>query len=296
MDINTIKQRAKAFDYLFDAVVVTDLNGIIIDWNKGSEDLYGYTKEEAIGQPVNILHVPEDSETITAEVISTVTTSGKWTGEIRMLRKDGTIGWVESMCVPLFDSENQMVGALGINRDITERINEAERLKRLAHYDQLTELPNRYMLFDRFDHLVAQSRRNGNMFALLFVDLDNFKSINDTYGHLFGDKVLLEVASRLKASVRTSDTIARIGGDEFVLLLESIADKNAALKVVESLHKDLCRSILIDDNEMIIECSIGISIYPDDGNTTDQLLTVADNNMYKHKRIKSAGSNKNITQ
>jgi diguanylate cyclase (GGDEF)-like protein/PAS domain S-box-containing protein len=287
MDIDTIRQRAKAFDYLFDAVVVTDLNGIIIDWNMGSEELYGYTKEESIGQPVNILHVPEDSETITAQVISAVTTSGKWTGEIRMLHKNGKIGWIESMCVPLYDPENQMVGALGINRDITDRVNESERLKRLAHYDQLTELPNRYMLFDRFSHLIAQSKRNSNLFALLFIDLDNFKSINDTHGHLLGDKVLLEVASRLKASVRTSDTIARIGGDEFVLLLECISDRSAALNVVESLHKNLCRNTTIDNREISINCSIGMSIYPDDGNTIDELLTVADNNMYEYKRIKS---------
>jgi PAS domain S-box-containing protein len=115
-------------------VVVTDLQGVITDWNAGSEALYGYSKEEAIGQLVNILHVPEDTDHITSEVISAVQAFGKWTGEVRMLHKNGHIGWIESMCVPIFHSNNQMVGALGINRNITDRINETQRLEHLAHY------------------------------------------------------------------------------------------------------------------------------------------------------------------
>lgn len=101
MDLDILKQRAKAFDYLFDAVVVTDIQGIIIDWNKGSEALYGYSKEEAVGQCVSMLHVPEDIDHVTAEVIASVEKNGKWSGEVRMLHKNGDIGWIESMCVPI---------------------------------------------------------------------------------------------------------------------------------------------------------------------------------------------------
>ena len=204
MKSDILKQRAKAFDYLFDAVVVTDLQGIITDWNKGSEALYGYSKEEAIGQPVNILHMPEDTDHITSEVISAVEKFGKWTGEVRTLHKNGDIGWIESICVPIYDSNNQMIGALGINRDITVRIKETERLEHLAHYDHLTKIPNRYLLLDRLQHLIAQSERNKNTFALLYIDLDKFKTINDTKGHTFGDQVLFETALRLKQSIRNS--------------------------------------------------------------------------------------------
>lgn len=284
MELDTLAQRAKAFGYLFDAVVVTDLEGTIIDWNKGSEELYGYTKDEALGRPVNILHVPEDSDSVTSEVIEAVTTQGKWTGEIRMLHKSGNIGWIESMCVPLFDEEDRMIGALGVNRDITARREEAEQLKQLAHYDQLTKLPNRYMLFDRFRHLVEQSKRNNTMFALLFVDLDQFKSINDKNGHLFGDKILLEVASRIQSTVRASDTIARIGGDEFVLLIESIREQTSVTKVVDGLNKALSKAAFIDGVEQKLSCSIGVAVFPDDGRSTDDLLAVADKNMYKHKQ------------
>jgi len=289
MDLNILKQRAKAFDYLFDAVVVTDLQGIIIDWNKGSECLYGYSKEEAINQPVNMLHVPEDSETITTEVISAVEKYGKWSGEIRMLHKDGHTGWIESMCVPIFDENNQMLGALGVNRDITARIKETERLNFLAHYDQLTKIPNRYLFLDRITHLIAQSERNKKPFALLYIDLDKFKVINDTKGHAFGDQILVETALRLKQSIRNSDTVARIGGDEFVLLLENMSNKNKASTMAEVLIKTLNRAFVIDSEEFEVSCSIGIAMYPDEGATSDSLLAEADKAMYKAKS-KGCGS------
>lgn len=284
MNLNILEQRAKAFDYLFDAVVVTDMEGVITDWNKGSKTLYGYSKEEAIGQPVNMLHVPEDTEHITASVISAVKESGKWSGEVRMLHKDGRIGWIESMCVPIFDENEQMVGALGINRDITDRKQESEHLHYLAHYDQLTEIPNRYLLIDRIGHLISQSERNKSSFALLYIDLDKFKAINDTKGHAFGDQVLKEVALRLKETIRKSDTVARIGGDEFVLLLESTSSKKKISAIADNLIKILNNTFDINGEEFEISCSIGVAIYPEQGNSTDALLAAADTAMYKAKR------------
>ena len=283
MNLDILKQRAKAFDYLFDAVVVTDLQGTIIDWNKGSEDLYGYSKDEAIGQCVNILHVPDDSEQITLEVISTVEKVGKWSGEIRMLHKNGDIGWVESMCVPIYDSNEQMIGALGINRNITDRIKETERLEQLAHYDHLTKVPNRYLLLARLEHLISQSERSKNQFALLFVDLDDFKVINDTKGHVFGDWVLIETASRLKQAIRDSDTVARIGGDEFVLVLENISNRNDVARMIQKISKMLNDDFMIENQKVEVSCSIGVAFYPEDGTTIDKLFTTADINMYKAK-------------
>jgi len=282
-DINTLKHRAKAFDYLFDAVVVTDLQGIIIDWNSGSEKLYGYSRDEAVGQSVSILHVPDDSEHITSEVISAVEKHGKWSGEVRMLHKDGHIGWIESICIPFFDEDNQMVGALGINRDITDRKEEIERLSYLAHYDYLTNIPNRYLLLDRITHLIAQSERDKNIFALLYIDVDKFKTINDTKGHAFGDEVLKETALRLKQSIRNSDTVARIGGDEFVVLLENISNERDVSTMIEALTKSLNKTFLIDKEEINVRCSIGAALYPNEGETTDALLAAADKAMYKVK-------------
>ncbi|MFT5807907.1 MAG: diguanylate cyclase (GGDEF)-like protein/PAS domain S-box-containing protein [Moritella dasanensis] len=286
MDANTLKQMNKAFDYLFDALVVTDLQGIITDWNKGSEILYGYSKEEAIGQPVNILHVPEDSAQITSEVISAVETCGKWAGEVRMLHKNGHIGWIDSMCVPIYDSNRQIIGTLGINRDITDRINESQRLEHLAHYDQLTKIPNRYLLFSRIEHLIEQSIRNQSSFTLLYIDLDKFKLINDTKGHAFGDQVLIESSLRLKHAIRHSDTVARIGGDEFVVLLENITHTCNVSIMVETIINALNGQFVINGEKVDVSCSVGVATYPDNGTTTDALIASADKAMYnvKYKR------------
>jgi len=283
MDKNILKQRAIAFDYLFDALVVTDLQGTIIDWNKGSENLYGYSSEEAIGKDVSMLHVPEDIAHVTAEVLSDVEKFGKWSGEVRMLHKDGHIGWIESMCVPIFNDENQMTGALGINRDISERKAEAERLAHLAHYDQLTNIPNRYLLLERIAHLCAQHARNEIKFALLYIDLDKFKTINDTRGHLLGDKILTETALRLSQAIRQSDTIARIGGDEFIVILEGLHEENVITNLAKKLNHIISEDFIIDNEVFNISCSIGIAIHPNDGNNADTLLVAADKAMYKAK-------------
>lgn len=285
MNSHLLIQRAKAFDYLFDAVVVTDLEGTIVDWNNGSEIMFGYTKEEVIGKYVSMLHVPEDSERITSEVITSVEKNGKWTGEIRMLRKNGDIGWIESMCVPMFDDNNQMIGALGINRDITERVNANERLLIQAHFDNLTKIPNRYLLLDRLHHLIQQSERNKKIFALLFIDVNNLKKINDTKGHSFGDVVIKETASRLQQCIRTSDTVARIGGDEFIILLENIAEKEDVAVIMTTLNAAFKIPMMINNESHHVSCSIGVSYYPDDGTTTDALLSASDTEMYKSKKL-----------
>mgnify|MGYP000146649002 CR=1 FL=1 len=277
-------QRAQAFDYLFDAVVVTDSSGIIVDWNKGSEALYGYHEDEVLGQPVSILHVTEDLDHITTEVLAAVAERGKWTGEVRMLHKDGSIGWIESMCIPILDDEGNMSGALGINRDITDRINETERLRHLAQYDQLTGIPNRYSLLARVTHLIDQFERNNNAFTLLYIDLDKFKQINDIHGHSCGDKVLMTVTDKVSHLIRKSDMIARIGGDEFVILLESTFKASNIATIINTLIDAIHQDIVIDDKVLTVECSIGSATYPVDGNDFDKLLSHADKEMYKIKR------------
>lgn len=284
MDSKVLEQRAKAFDHLFDAVVVTDVEGIITDWNIGSELLYGYTKEEAIGQPVSIVHVPEDVEHVTTLIISSIEKYGKWNGEVRYLHKDGHVGWLESMCVPIYDEDsNQMIGALGINRDITARIEETKRLHERAHYDELTQLPNRYLLLDRLEHLIEKSEGNNSVFALFYIDVDNFKFINDAKGHAFGDSLLKEVALRLSGLISSPDTVARFGGDEFIVILEDTSDKDEISRVAETLISAVSKDCSIDSEVLKISCSVGIAIYPENGTTADALLLSADKGMYKAK-------------
>jgi len=276
MDKDILEQRARAFDHLFDAVVVTDMQGVMVDWNSGSEELYGYSKEEAIGRPVSILHVPEDTNKITAEVLDAVAKQGKWTGDVRMLRKDGSIGWIESMVVPLLDDEGVM--------DISERIRNEERLAKMAHYDQLTELPNRSLLIERLEQVMLHAQRNHSRFALLYIDLDNFKVINDDAGHAVGDLVLKETAKRLKQAVRAVDTVARIGGDEFVVLLEELHTEDAVAQVARQIIDGLHQPCNVKGYAVKLTGSIGAAVYPDDGKTSDELLSFSDKVMYKAKK------------
>ncbi|WP_153916612.1 sensor domain-containing diguanylate cyclase [Shewanella sp. TC10] len=284
MDVDLSALRAQAFNYLFDAVVVTDAAGIVIDWNCGSQALYGYSKEDIIGQPVSLLHVPEDSASITDLVISSVEQHGKWTGEIRFLHKDGSIGWVESMCVPLFDDNQEFIGALGINRDITKRVEDAQRMLNLACYDQLTQIPNRYLLMDRVKQAIERCKRMNTKFSLFYMDLDEFKKINDTYGHCHGDAVLIEAVARLRKAIRDSDTLARMGGDEFVLLLEDITDNNDISHMADILIGALDKPFTVAEQNVLLNCSIGIATFPESGDDFDTLIKAADLAMYKSKR------------
>lgn len=285
MDLKILEHRAKAFDHLFDAVVVTDAEGIITDWNIGSELLYGYTKEEAIGQPARIVHVPEDVDRITTLILSSVEKFGKWNGEVRYLHKDGHVGWLESMCVPILDDNNQMIGALGINRDITARVEETKRLQYQAHYDALTKLPNRTLFFDRLAKTLAISKRKKHAFALLFIDLDYFKSINDKYGHDIGDQLLVEVSRKLQSCIREADTVARISGDEFVILLTEIASNDEPGIMAKRIIDILSKPIQVKGHTCHIGASIGISLYPEHSSDMDELLVLADKAMYEVKHF-----------
>jgi diguanylate cyclase (GGDEF)-like protein/PAS domain S-box-containing protein len=289
MSPDVMKQRARAFEYLFDAVIVTDLSGMIIDWNLGSEKLYGYSTSEAIGCHVSILHASEDITSLAQEVIAAVEKDGQWSGEIKMRHKDGTIGWVESVAVPLYDDEGAISGALGIYRDISERIRDKERLAYLAHHDQLTGLPNRYLLIERLERMIVQAERNNRFFALLFIDLDNFKEINDTAGHAAGDRILKRTAQLLKQALRNSDTVARLGGDEFVVLLSQTRDREDVDLVIKHLCSVLHNDISLGETKVPLTASIGLATYPSDGTTSDALLSCADHAMYEAKKVHKNG-------
>jgi len=284
VDHRTLEQRARAFEHVFDAVVVTDLEGNIVDWNIGAESLYGWSRAEAVGRPVSILHVKDEPDR-TAEVLNAVETHGKWTGEIKMMHRDGTVGWIESVVVPLLDDAGQPCGALGINRDITRRVQNEEELVRLATTDPLTGLPNRGLLLDRLEGTLRRAERQLHCFALLFIDLDDFKEINDRGGHLVGDRVLKEVAQDLATTLRDCDTVARIGGDEFAVLIEDCSGIDDARDVGAKVLHAVKRTIEIDGTPCRLTASIGISVYPDDGKDATTLLRHADDAMYRAKTL-----------
>lgn len=238
------QQRALAFDYLYDAVVVTDLEGNIIDWNAGSEKLYGYTKDEAIGQSVSILHVPDDLDHVTRDVLDGIARDGKWNGEVRMLHKDGTIGWIESMCVPLVDENQKPIGALGINRDITKRIHQSEQMLVQSRLAQMGEMLS--MIAHQWRQpLGAISSITSNAIVSIEIDklkfssedeiqkskeflMNTFHDVEDVVKHLSG--TINSFRDFFKADkALNSFSLSSVFDDSLTLLTASLNSRNIAI-------------------------------------------------------------------
>ncbi len=280
----SLAHRAKAVDHLFDAVVVTDLDGIVVDWNPGAERLYGWSREEILGRHVSVLHVPEDVDRITREVFDGIAREGRWHDEIRMLHKSGRIGTIESIVVPVTDADGNAVGAIGVNRDISERVRVKERLEHMAFHDPLTGVGNRLLAMEHLRHAIEAARRDGHRVAAIYIDLDDFKSINDDLGHTAGDTVLQEVGRRLEAVTRAADIVARIGGDEFLVVNEKVASEDEAREVAARIATTLLQPHHIGDDEHVVGVSMGLALYPDHAGDADELLTRADDAMYRSKK------------
>jgi len=202
------------------------------------------------------------------------------------LRQDGSVFATEISVSELRHGRNRLFTA--ILRDISERKENEARIRRLAHHDHLTGLPNRNLLNDRMNHALARVKRHGGRMAVLFVDLDRFKPVNDTLGHEAGDQVLKEVASRLISCVRSSDTVARVGGDEFVVVTEEIMRPSEAGMVARKIVETLSRPIEVDGHACSVGASVGIAVFPDDGYTMEEVSKAADTAMY---RVKHSGRN-----
>lgn len=207
----------------------------------------------------------------------------------RILLPDGQVRWIEHICLPVFSESGEFLGRRASNRDITDHKNDEARIQQLAFFDVLTGLPNRRMLSDRLDHGLAQARRFGRSLAVMFLDLDHFKQINDTLGHDAGDELLKHVANRLQACVRSGDTIARQGGDEFIVVLTEVTHAEDAARVADKIIQAIGEPIRISGTPLHVSTSIGIAVYPINGSDDAQeLLKKADRAMYA---AKAAGRN-----
>lgn len=203
--------------------------------------------------------------------------------ELRFLRRDGTSFPVDCRATPIMEN-GHLAGAVVVFQDVTERLQAAELIRYMANHDSLTNLPNRNFCNKRLPQAISLAKRQGRIVCLLFIDLDRFKPINDTYGHAVGDKVLLQVAERLKKMLRASDSVCRLGGDEFVILLESTDSEEGASLVAEKTIEILNEPIFVEGHECSIGASIGISIYPEDCEDANTMLQYADIAMYEAKK------------
>ncbi|MBF0519368.1 MAG: GGDEF domain-containing protein [Nitrospirae bacterium] len=257
-------------------------------FNKVWLDYTGRTIEEESGNNwIKNIH-PEDREKFEEIYNKHVELKEAYKVEYRLRRKDGIYRWILETGTPRHCMNNEFNGFIGSAVGITERKEAEDRLHYIAHHDMLTGLPNRMLFFDRLNNFIEQAKRYNYMLALLFLDLNRFKAVNDLYGHHIGDMLLKETALRLNDCIRKSDTLARMGGDEFNIILSRIAGKkdprSVALKIIESLTKPF----LIEGYECSVGTSIGISIYPLNASEATMLIKKADEAMYKAKEKKTS--------
>jgi len=280
-------------DSIGDAVLVVDPNGKVIYLNKVAEKMTGWSSVLAVGRLVEeVFHVvdgvtrkkvPNPSERAIRENRIVALALGSI-----LIRRDGTSLAIEDSAAPIHNHHGKVAGAVIVFHDSRLSKIVTEKLSHLAYHDYLTTLPNRVLLVERLTQAIHMAHRNKKRIALLYLDLDHFKEVNDSYGHATGDTLLQEVAFDILACVRTTDTVSRLGGDEFVILLSQIEDLVDAAMVAKKLLNRLSHPRLIDGHKIQVSLSIGISVYPENGIDADTLMRNADEAMYS---IKQSGRN-----
>lgn len=264
--------------------MVTDANKTIVWVNPAFEKSTGFSAHEAIGNSPAILQSGRHDLSFYQEMWSALDKYGQWQGEVWNRHKSGEIHpeWLRISSVK--NTGQRVTNYVGVFSDVHTQEHVLERLRYLAYYDGLTGLPNRRLFLDRLNLSISQARRDKHQLAVMFIDLDHFKHINDTLGHRFGDALLIAITERMKIFLRNGDTLARLGGDEFTIILPSIPHTDAAINVARKIIDGCSMPVHVEGKVMQVTTSIGISLFPDDGNTSDELLNHADMAMYKVKQ------------
>ncbi|WP_025917896.1 bifunctional diguanylate cyclase/phosphodiesterase [Herminiimonas sp. CN] len=274
--------QTQILDQIHESVITMDLTGFITSWNKGAEKLFGYAATEIIGRNIIFLYENQEDEEDPSQDI--FLQQGGREMEVRRRKKSGEIFWASLSLSSLRDNTGQPVGLIGYFMDITERKQAQEKIHHLAYYDALTGLPNRTLFMKLVDQSLVSASRNGSNGALLFIDLNRFKPINDTLGHGVGDQLLQQVAVRFKDALRDDDIMARLGSDEFVVGLFDLNQHYHAGFVAQKLLYAMEHPYLIEGHELRMGASIGISTYAQDGTDSETLLRLADIAMYRAKK------------
>jgi len=279
---------AQVFEQSRQCMVITDPQGVILRVNGYFTEVTGYTPEEAIGKTPRVLKSNKHDAAFYESLWKRLVEDGEWMGEIWNRKKNGD-GFACLLNISsVRDNAGRIVNYIGINEDITEQKLSSERIYNLAHYDILTGLPNRRLFNDRFSHAIQQAERHKRQLAILLLDLDNFKKVNDTLGHQAGDLLLQVVSERIVGCLRKLDSVARLGGDEFVILLEEINEAPGVKRIARKIIDAVSEPIILEGSRVHVGVSIGACIYPDDGSDAAILFKNADAAMY---RAKAAGKN-----
>ena len=273
---------AKVFESSLDAIFVTDPEYRVVMANPMAARLMECEAADLVGTSSRDLFFSPNDPDLNRRIADQLMAQGFWEGEVWHRRHDGAAFAVLASWVLLADADGHPRHTIVFAKDLTEKLAAQQRIEQLAYSDPLTGLPNRLLLTERVEYALSMAQRDGKPFAILFLDLDRFKHINDSLGHLFGDRVLQEVAQRLKGCLRQTDTLCRLGGDEFVVHLHE-AEARAAELTAQRILDAISRPIELDGMAFTLGCSIGVAMYPDDGRTLDELIQHADTAMYRVK-------------
>ncbi|MES2561536.1 MAG: diguanylate cyclase [Pseudomonadota bacterium] len=272
-------------DNLKIVVFQTDVVGLCTFLNPAWTDLTGFSVDHGLTRCLQD-NAHADDASVCEHLIHTVFEDQRdCRVEMRVVTASGEVRWVEAYARPIKSSQGKVIASSGTLTDITERKASDARIERLAYYDALTGLPNRTLLLDRLDRALAEARRHTKHSAVLFVDLDDFKTINDTLGHITGDAMLAQIGERLKNLLREQDTIGRFGGDEFLVILSRLETREDARAVCMKTIDAIAQPFRIGEHELSISASIGVSVYPEDGGDRDALLKHADAALYRAKKM-----------
>lgn len=273
----------KLFENTTEALIITDADNRIISVNKAFTDITGYSMAEALGENPSILRSDRHDKAFFEQLWCSILETGSWRGEILDRRKSGEVFPAWQTISALNDDQGRVTNYISVISDISSIKKSQQEVEFLAYHDPLTQLPNRLLLSDRLEHAIQRAKREERHVAVLFMDLDHFKHINDSLGHPTGDLILQEVAQRLMHQLREDDTIARIGGDEFVAIMEDMESAQNAAVLVDHLMQAFAAPVVVDGQPFHISLSVGISIYPQDGQDSATLIKNADAAMYRAK-------------
>ena len=283
-----LRMQERAIDSSINAILITDARqpgNPLIYANPAFERITGYTPEEALGRNCNFLQGDDHDQPGIEDLRHAIRDGHEGRAVLRNYRKDGSMFWNELLISPVRDEKGQLTQFVGIINDVTERMNYEAQLEHQVNYDTLTALPNRNLFHDRLSQALTYSRRHGREMALAFIDLDYFKNINDSLGHNVGDQLLRQVAARFASCVREGDTVARMGGDEFVMILPDVGSEENVSVITQKVLGSIAKPFAINGHELVVSCSLGVALYPRDGKDADTLLKNADAALYRAKDL-----------
>ena len=274
---------ARALEAAANAVFIADRDGRFVWVNDAFCRLSGYGREEVIGRTPGLLKSGRQSPEFYRELWETILAGRPWQGELVERRRDGSLWTASQVITPLHDESGAVTHFVAIQHDATASTEARAAIERLAFHDSLTGLPNRVSFLESLGRAIARAASDGRLVALLYLDLDDFKPVNDAMGHAAGDELLIAVAERLRGAVRKTDAVARLGGDEFAVLLTDVERPDVAGELAGKLVERIGQPYMLNRRRIAVGASIGISLYPRDGATTDDLLRHADAAMYAAK-------------